>query len=141
MRDEYIELPSPPPPLPPGVTLVSVYPADTPPGAVEMARKVCLACGLTPGRDAALLPVDGPLALVAELRALPAAEGPRFVVAYGLGPGELGAAWAAARYAWIPDGGRAYCFAEAPEVIDADLARKKRLWACLKRVREAAATL
>lgn len=141
MRDVYLEVLSPLSTLPAGVLLVSLYPATTPPDGVEMLRRVAGACGLDPAAQAAFFPLpDGGTAAATSLRDAAAAPGApplRFVAAYGLTPRQIGAAWLAQRYAWVDDGAVAYCFAERPEVVNDDLARKKALWGCLRRVKEA----
>ena len=140
MRDVYLEVPNPLSALPTEVLLVSLYPATTPPDGVGMLRRVAGACGLDADTQAAFLALDGDSGLVASLRDAAAAAGApprRVVAAYGLTPRQIGAAWLTERYAWVDDGAVAYCFAEPPEIINDDLARKKALWTCLRRVKEA----
>lgn len=132
--DRYLDLP----PLvelpPPATLLLALYPADTSPPGVEMLGKIAQACGLTPDVDAVANPVAGQIDLVSILRDAPVGSRPRYVVAYGLSPAQIGAAWAPLRYVWIDDGPTAFCFTEGPDVIAADMSRKKTLWATLKRI-------
>lgn len=121
------------PPVGSAQTVLAVaLPENVEPAARTMLNKLYVACGLDAAREVFECPISAPASFIG---ALPAAPLVPFVVSFGLAPKHLGAQWVAAPYAWLHDGGRAYCFAERPELIADDLERKKRLWACLKAVK------
>ena len=133
MPDRYLDTP-PPASLPDsGLVLLAVYSTSTSAAGETMVEKVAEACGR--GGDAAALAVEGSVDLLTPLRDADPEDRCRYVVVYGLTPGQIGSAWTCARYEWVSDGPVEFCFVESPDVIAADLERKKRLWACLARVR------
>ena len=100
-----------------------------------MLAKIVLACGLSAEKEARPFAVGNiPVAIAAAARA----AGLPFCVVYGLSPKQVGAQWGARAYEWMADGETNWCFAERLEVINADPARKRQLWSCLKRIKEEA---
>lgn len=107
---------------------------ETAPGR-EMLPRLLAACGLDPERDVVAVELEGDRSAASAISRLPV----RRVVAFGFTPRQLGAAWTARPNAWVPDGGKDWCFAERLDAIAADQERKKRLWSALKVLKDPAA--
>ncbi|MFK8054619.1 MAG: hypothetical protein AB8F78_00745 [Saprospiraceae bacterium] len=119
--------------LSPNPRLLSVIPASTTASARDMLEKIFLACGLNPADEASTFECFPPQAVAVSIPS--GAAGLRIAV-FGLSPKQIGAQWAILPYQWLKIGDHYWCFAERLEDIEADIEKKKRLWGCLKILKE-----
>jgi len=109
--------------------LLSVIPTTTTASAREMLDKIFLACGLNADEEATTFEVSPPQAVAGNIPQ--DVVGLRIAV-FGLSPKQVGALWSVSLYQWIKIDDHFWCFAERLEDIEADIEKKKRLWNCLK---------